>query len=156
MAVVGALMLRARPRAGTHTRDDARDNTQSLSIKLVAVALAVGVLSGFFGIGGGFLIVPGLLFATGMPMIAAVGTSLLAVGALGLATALNYALSGMIDWPIALEYILGGFVGGWLGTLLSCRLAEYKGVLTRIFAVLIFAVAAYMLYRTGSTWIVAA
>jgi uncharacterized membrane protein YfcA len=43
----------------------------------------VGAASGFFGIGGGFLIVPGLVFATGMPMINAIGTSLFAVGAFG-------------------------------------------------------------------------
>ena len=63
----------------------------------------VGLLSGFFGIGGGFLIVPGLLFSTGMPMIYAVGSSLLAVGASGLTTATSYAFSGLIDWPVAAE-----------------------------------------------------
>jgi uncharacterized membrane protein YfcA len=50
---------------------------------VVLAALVVGALSGFFGIGGGFLIVPGLLFSTGMPMIQAIGSPLLSVGRSG-------------------------------------------------------------------------
>jgi len=120
--------------------------------KVVASALAVGMLSGFFGIGGGFLIVPGLLFATGMPMINAVGSSLLAVGAFGLATAASYALSGLVDWVVAAEFIAGGLIGGFIGMRLACRLANQKRLLNRIFAGVIFAVAGYMLYRNASAW----
>jgi hypothetical protein len=61
---------------------------------LVGTGFAVGALSGFFGIGGGFLIVPGLILATGMPMLQAVGTSLVAVTAFGLTTAASYAIGG--------------------------------------------------------------
>ncbi|WP_412177496.1 TSUP family transporter [Sphingobium indicum] len=50
------------------------------------------------GIGGGFLIVPGLMTATAMPLKNAVGTSLVVVTALGLTTAASYALSGYVDW----------------------------------------------------------
>ena len=77
-------------------------------------ALLVGGASGLFGIGGGFLIVPALLAATGMPMINAVGSSLLAVSAFGLATAINYAASGLIDWLLAAEFIGGGIFGGMI------------------------------------------
>jgi uncharacterized membrane protein YfcA len=107
--------------------------------------------SGFFGIGGGFLIVPSLLLATRMPMIKAVGSSLLAVGSFGLATAINYALSGLVDWPIAGEFIAGGIVGGFLGMGLANRLLHGKNTLKRILAMLIFAVASYVLYRSGRT-----
>jgi uncharacterized protein len=155
MIVVGALMLRSgSARAKVEAADDVvASHRPAFSMKLVIVALAVGALSGFFGIGGGFLIVPGLLFATDMPLINAIGTSLFAVGTFGLATAVNYALSGFIDWPIAAEYIAGGLVGGFLGLRLACHLAGYKGVLNRIFATVIFAVALYMLYRTGNAWL---
>lgn len=115
--------------------------------KIAAAALLVGTLSGFFGIGGGFLIVPGLLFSTGMPMIFAVGSSLLAVGSFGLTTAVNYAISGLVDWPVAAEYIAGGIIGGWIGMRLSIRLAPRKAALNRVFAGFVFVVAAYMLYR---------
>jgi hypothetical protein len=107
--------------------------------------------SGFFGIGGGFLIVPGLMLATRMPMIKAVGSSLLAVGSFGLATAVNYSFSGLVNWPVAGEFIAGGVVGGLLGMTLANRLSAQKNTLNRIFAVLIFAVAAYVLYRSGTT-----
>ena len=113
------------------------------------VAAATGAASGFFGIGGGFLIVPGLILATGMPMIQAVGSSLLAIGTFGLATALNYAASGLIDWVVAAEFVAGGILGGIGGTVLGARLARRKAVLNRNFAVLILAVALYMLARSA-------
>ena len=113
-----------------------------------AVALAAGAASGFFGIGGGFLIVPALMLATGMPMINAIGTSLLSVGAFGLATALNYAASGLVDWWLAAEFIGGGIAGGLLGLTLATRLSAYKNILNRLFAVLIFVVAGYIFYRS--------
>jgi uncharacterized protein len=114
-----------------------------------AVGLGVGAASGFFGIGGGFLIVPGLMLATGMPTINAIGSSLLAVGTFGLATALNYAWSGLIDWAIAAEFIAGGIAGGILGMLLAVRLAGHKNALTRVFAGIVFVVAIYILYRSA-------
>lgn len=117
--------------------------------KIAGSAMAVGLLSGFFGIGGGFLIVPALLFATGMPMLFAVGSSLLAVGGFGLTTAANYALSGLVNWPIAAEYIAGGFLGGWIGMRLACRLSSHKTTLNQIFAGVVCLMAIYMLYRNA-------
>ena len=151
MVVVGLLMLRSgrKPEiVAPPTRHE-----PAFTWKLVFVALAVGLLSGFFGIGGGFLIVPGLLFATGMPLINAIGTSLFAVGTFGLATAANYAVSGLVDWKIAGEFIAGGLVGGWLGLSLGSRIAGHKSALNSIFAFVIFAVAVYMFYRTGESWL---
>lgn len=149
MFAVGAMMLRPR------RENAAPERTADLETWLLtaAVALAAGLASGFFGIGGGFLIVPGLLLATNMPMLEAVGSSLLAVGAFALATALNYALSGLVDWYVAGEFISGGILGGVLGMTLSNRLATSKNTLNRIFATLIFMVAASVLYRSGRTLI---
>ena len=144
MIVVGVSMLRRKPVQGIG--GPGGDNRGSV-VKVVGAALAVGTLSGFFGIGGGFLIVPGLLFSTGMPMLFAVGSSLLAVGTFGLTTAINYAVSGLIDWPIAAEYIAGGIAGGFAGMALAIRLAPRKALLNQVFAGFIFVVAAYMLYK---------
>jgi uncharacterized protein len=116
---------------------------------ICSVALFVGVASGFFGIGGGFLIVPGLVYATGIPIIQAVGSSLLAVGCFGLTTAVNYASSGLVDWGVALYFITGGILGGVLGMLLANRLAREKNVLRYVFSAVIFIVASYILYRSG-------
>lgn len=147
MLIVGVLML--KPRKPTSV--ECRPVDLRMCLVTAAVALAAGAASGFFGIGGGFLIVPGLMLATGMPMINAIGTSLLSVGAFGLATALNYASSGLVDWWLAAEFIGGGIVGGVLGMLLATRLSAYKNILNRLFAGLIFVVAAYILYRNWGT-----
>ncbi len=150
MVVVGIHMLRGRRGTGGTAEPVGCGPVPSRTV--VGVAFGVGMLSGFFGIGGGFLIVPGLVFATGMPLITAVGTSLFAVGAFGLATALNYALSGMVDWVVAGQFIAGGLVGGFLGMRLANRLAGFKGALNTVFATVIFAVAGYMLYRNAGAF----
>jgi uncharacterized protein len=146
MIVVGILMLRRKRRDSGPEVTLGRENAG----KLAGYGGVAGAVSGFFGIGGGFLIVPGLIAATGMPMIAAVGSSLVAVTAFGLTTAANYALSGLVDWWLALAFILGGLGGGVLGTRLARHLTRSRDRLTAIFAALIFAVAGYMLWESGS------
>ncbi len=117
--------------------------------KSMLIAFGVGCLAGFFGIGGGVLIVPGLILATGMPMLNAISTSLLAVGSFGLTTAVNYAAAGFVDWIIAAQFIGGGFLGGFVGIRAGVHLSRYKGALEKAFALLVFSVAAYVLYRSG-------
>jgi uncharacterized membrane protein YfcA len=146
MLVVGGVMLRPRrDRPAGHQVTTLRN-----CLRTAVAALAAGAASGFFGIGGGFLIVPALMLATGMGMANAVGSSLLAVGTFGLATAVNYAVSGYVDWGIAGLFIVGGIAGGLSGTRLSLRLGRQRDTLARIFAVVVFAVAAYILYRSGA------
>jgi uncharacterized membrane protein YfcA len=146
MIVVGVLMLRRRSHVGDAAVMLGRENAG----KLTLFGFATGLFSGLFGIGGGFLIGPALIAATGMPMLTAVGSSLVAVTAFGLTTALNYAISGLVDWPLAFLFVLGGLVGSLAGTK-AARHFSAKGQLTTIFATLIFAVAAYMLWKSGQT-----
>ncbi|MCW3846013.1 sulfite exporter TauE/SafE family protein [Sphingomonas sp. LB-2] len=142
MIVVGALMLRRR---SSEDMPDVQCNRTNAP-KVLGFGFGTGAFSGFFGIGGGFLIVPGLIASTGMPMINAVGTSLIAVAAFGVTTALNYALSGLIDWPLAAVFIAGGIAGGMAGSIAGRRLAA-AGSLVKVFAGIIFLVAGYMLWR---------
>lgn len=144
MMIVGALMLRGRSGDGEPL---VRLNRENLP-KLLGLGFAAGGLSGFFGIGGGFLIVPALIAATGMPILYAVGSSLMAVTAFGLTTAANYAFSGLVDWRLAALFILGGILGGLFGSRSAKMLAARKGTLNMVFAALIFAVAVYMLIRS--------
>jgi len=144
MMVVAALMLRRRSAGGVIVVHISRDT----ALRLVAIGLGTGALSGFFGIGGGFLIVPGLMLATGMPIINAVGSSLVAVAAFGATTAANYAASGAVDWTIAALFLCGGVFGGYGGSRAAHALANRKGYLNLTFAALIFAVAVYMLVRS--------
>lgn len=143
MILVGILMLRSRQGTGDLGAECNRGNVRQVA----ATALGTGTFSGFFGIGGGFLIVPGLIASTRMPMINAVGTSLMAVSAFGLTTAINYATSGLIDWTLAGIFIVGGIVGGHVGTSLARRMSD-TGALKLTFAAVIFAVAAYMLWKS--------
>jgi uncharacterized membrane protein YfcA len=152
MLVIAGLML--RPRKPTSAKDAIADHpSHAKTLKLVIAAAIVGMLSGFFGIGGGFLIVPGLVLSTGMSMISAIGTSLVSVGTFGLTTALNYARSGLLDWTVAGLYIGGGILGGWIGTRVATHLGRNsKGALNLIFATLVVVVALYMLYRNLSAF----
>ncbi len=142
MILVGALMLRRRTKAPNH--DAHLDATNAAP--LAGLGLLAGLFSGFFGIGGGFLIVPAQIAAINITMINADGTSLIAVTAFGLTTAFNYALSGLVEWPLAAVFIAGGHLGSMAGTRMARHLSA-KGRLTQVFAALIFVVAAYMLWR---------
>jgi uncharacterized protein len=144
MLVIAALMLRGRKADTDATGAVRQENLWFLS----AIALGVGTLSGFYGIGGGFLVVPGLILGTGMPTIAAIGSSLVAVGTFGMTTAVNYAVSGLVDWPVALLFIAGGIAGGWIGARLAKRLSVQRQTLTRLLGCMLVVVSAYMLYRS--------
>lgn len=143
MLVVGGLMFRRRHQAGDPDAACTRDN----ATKVMGFGGGTGLLSGFFGIGGGFLIVPGLVASTGMPMINAIGSSLVAVAAFGLTTAVSYALSGLVDWPLAFAFIAGGIVGGVAGSRAALSLQQRKGALNVVFALMIVAVAGYMMWQ---------
>jgi uncharacterized membrane protein YfcA len=144
MVVVAIVMFVRRSVAGDAGVRLNRENFP----KLVAGGLTAGALSGFFGIGGGFLIVPGLTLAAGMPIMNAIGSSLVAVTAFGVTAAANYAASGLVDWRLALMFIAGGALGGLLGGWFSQFLGEKRGALNIVFAAIILLVALYMLARS--------
>ena len=146
MLVVGTLMVRNRHNSGDPEVKCGIRNAP----KVMGSGALTGLCSGFFGIGGGFLIVPALMASTGMPVRNAVASSLVAVSAFGLTAAINYGLSGLVDWPLAGALIVGGVIGGLIGAAASAALAIRKGALNTVFATLIFSVAAYMLWKSGS------
>jgi uncharacterized membrane protein YfcA len=143
MLVIAALMMRGR-----HRYDSVGQPRRDMFQRLGIVGFGAGGLAGFFGIGGGFLIVPGLLFGSGLSIIEAVGTSLFCVGAFGMTAAWNYALSGWVAWPVAWEFVAGGIVGGWLGSWGAQKLASMRGVLSMLFALVIVAVGLFMLAKS--------
>ncbi len=132
MVVIGVLMLKPR-RGGSNP--DVRLDVQSVTTLLPWL------------IGGGFVIVPGLIAATAMPLINAIGSSLVSVTAFGATTAASYAWSGLVDWPLALLFIAGGAVGGFAGTRLARHLSGHKNALTRIFSSIVIAVGLYVIAR---------
>ena len=146
MMVIAMLMLKTRSRVGL---PDVKINMSNMPA-IVALGLATGTMSGFFGIGGGFLIVPALMLATGMPIMNAVSSSLVAVTAFGMTTAASYAWSGLVWWGLAGLFVAGGIAGGLIGTRSARHLSERRGALNIVFAVVIIAVALYMLARNIS------
>lgn len=148
MVGIAVVMLRKRGQIGDPAVRISRENAP----RLFGYGLGSGAFSGFFGIGGGFLIVPGIVAATGMPTINAVGTSLVAVTAFGLTTGANYALSGLVDWPLAGLFIVGGALGSWVGMRVSQRLSAKTGRLNMVFAILVLTVAVYMLTQSAIAW----
>jgi uncharacterized membrane protein YfcA len=147
MIVIATLMARKKSTAGTPDVRLTSASAARLLPRLGVYGLLVGTLSGFFGIGGGFLIVPGLIAATDMPMIAAVGSSLVSVTAFGLTTAANYAVSGLIDWPIAGLFIAGGIIGGLIGARIARILSAGGETLRLIFAGVVATVGLYVVAR---------
>ena len=144
MIAVGVAMLLRRGDEG----DPEVRITPAIGLRLAGIGFLAGLVSGFCGIGGGFLVVPGIMLGSGMAILNAVGSSLLSVGAFGAATAANYAVSGLVDWTVAGLFIAGGAVGGAFGMRLAVGMAAQKGMLTRVFAGVIFVVAAYMLVQS--------
>jgi uncharacterized membrane protein YfcA len=116
----------------------------------VAVGLAAGVLSGLFGIGGGILIVPALVFFAHFSTKLALGTSLgallLPVGLLGVYT---YYQNGNVDVRASLMIALGLFVGVWGGAKIAQGLPNM--VLQRMFAVFIVVMAIRLWVKAGSS-----
>ena len=145
MLAVGALMFRTRSDAG----DPNAECSMRTAPKLFGYGAMTGLFSGFLGIGGGFLVVPSLVAATGMPMLEAIASSLVAVAAFGLATSFNYAAAGLVDWPLAGIFIAGGLAGGLLGAGLARRLSRKEGLLKSAFATLIILAALGMMWKNA-------
>lgn len=115
--------------------------------RLLVVGFLVGVGAGYFGIGGGFIVVPALMHTLpGLTIIDAIGTSLISVSSFGFLTATRYSLSGDINWFVSLLFIGGGILGGFYGTRLSSQVPKER--LKTIFALILIVIAAYIILRS--------
>ena len=114
-----------------------------MAAMFIGIGLVAGVLSGLFGIGGGVLIVPALMYVAGMPIKTATGTSLgallLPVGLLG---AWAYYQAGNLDWRASLTVAVGLFFGAFVGAKLTQSMSPH--LLQRLFAVFLAVMAVRM------------
>lgn len=118
--------------------ETALDGSARSIIVLIVVGMLVGVLSGTFGIGGGTVIVPALVWL-GLSQRNAAATSMLAIVPTSISGVISYATGGHVDWLAAVLLFCGMFVGGQIGSWLLSRLPEL--VLRWIFvAFLVFVV----------------
>jgi uncharacterized protein len=117
------------------------------ALKVAAAATGVGLLTGFFGVGGGFVIVPALVLALGFEMPIAVGTSLLVISVNSAsALAARLGTSVHLDWPLIGMFTLAALAGTLGGNRVAARVSASK--LTTAFTVLLIVVAVYTLSRS--------
>ena len=146
MALVGISMLLQKKAEGDPT---VRLNT-ALTLRLAPLGLGTGLAAGFFGIGGGFLIVPGLMAATGMTLAHAAASSLVSVVLFGAATSASYAASGLVDWPVFAALVIGGGLGAVAGAPMANVIARHGKSARQVFAVMVVAAAGYVAWRATS------
>lgn len=119
----------------------------AMVLKLAPVGLLAGLAAGFFGIGGGFLIAPGLMASTGMTLANAAASSLVSVTLFGGATSVSYAMSGQVDWSLFGALVAGGALGAAAGAPVARWMASRLAVSRLVFAAFVVAVAIYILLR---------
>jgi uncharacterized membrane protein YfcA len=149
MVVVAGRMWRKAGQAARSLTPDA--GTSDMNVRHLAalgvVGFVTGVLSGLFGVGGGFLIVPGLVLAGKLPVHRAVATSLLVIALISASGLASYLLAGRhLGFELTILFVAGGAVGMLLGTRLSRRLSGPR--LQRLFAVVMVAVAVFVIGKT--------
>jgi uncharacterized membrane protein YfcA len=114
---------------------------------LAVLGFLTGILSGLFGVGGGFLIVPGLVLFSGMAMHRAIGTSLLVIALVSLSGVASHVFGGrLLPLGVTGLFVLGGVGGVWLGGRVGRRLSGPR--LQQIFAGAILTVAAFIVIKT--------
>lgn len=107
------------------------------------IGFPIGVAAGYFGIGGGFLVVPMLMHSAGLEIMQAVGTSLLSVSMFGFSTAIKYLIAGNVDLLFAFIFAAGGVPGSLIGAKLATKIEAAKVV--KIFGLMMILVAAYII-----------
>jgi len=140
MILGAAAMVGERARGESSFRPWRHGVGSRSAARVVLLGLAVGSLTGLFGVGGGFVIVPALVLSLGFAMTEAVGTSLLVI-VIGSLVALFVRLHGGVDWATILPFAGAAALGVLLGSRLGERVST--DALTRWFALLVLATALY-------------
>lgn len=136
MLVVGALMLRQNGEASAQA-------AQPRWSKVLIGGAAVGALTGFLGVGGGFLIVPTLVMLLGLPMRQAVGTSLVVIAMNSVAGLLGHLGNTALDVSLIAIFVGAGLLGTFIGAGLTGKLKPEQ--LRRAFALFVIGLAAVLL-----------
>ena len=123
-------------------------STTTTVAKLIAAGLAVGFLTGFFGVGGGFIIVPAMVMVLGYPMPTAVGTSLLVIAVNSAAALAARAGAETFHWSVIIPFTVAAIASSLAGKRVADR--ARPATLSRAFAALLLAVAAYVAIRSSS------
>ena len=155
-----AMLVRLRRSVYAHAATAARSAVSSSAVAtadleiarpltIVATATGVGMVTGFFGVGGGFVVVPALVLALGYDMPVAVGTSLLVI-AVNSATALATRAGQLVtlDWPVVGGFAAVAVLGSLVGARATARIDQRR--LTIGFVTVLYVVAGYTGLRSGA------
>ena len=142
MAAAAIAMLRGRPAE----RTVAPAGPLRAALRTAPAGVGVGILTGLVGVGGGFLIVPALALLLGLPMHAAVGTSLLVIAFNSVAGVIGYLDQGTLQWATMGGFTALAIVGVMIGGRLASRVEA--GRLRRGFAIFLVVMAIFILVRT--------
>ncbi|MQY08871.1 sulfite exporter TauE/SafE family protein [Actinomadura macrotermitis] len=143
MVAAGRRMLADQSsRGGACALPEGGVNWRSCLPRSIFIGAVVGVLTGLFGVGGGFLIIPALVLGLGLPMTTAVGTSLLIVVANAAAGFVAHAGDADLDYPVITAFTLAAVAGSLIAGRLARRLDATR--LSRWFAYLVFGIAAFV------------
>ncbi|MBT3647055.1 MAG: sulfite exporter TauE/SafE family protein [Flavobacteriales bacterium] len=116
-------------------------------IILITIGLAAGAFSGMFGIGGGLIMVPAMVFFLGLSQHTAQGTSLgVLVIPVAAVAAYNYHKEGQLDWKFAAIIALSFVIGGYFGSKISLGISEV--MLKRVFGILMLVMAIKLIFFT--------
>ncbi|AWK71819.1 permease [Rhodococcus oxybenzonivorans] len=147
MVVAGIRMLMDRGDAGTACEvGDSGIDWRRCAPRSIPAGAAVGFLTGLFGVGGGFLIIPALVLMLGLDMSVAVGTSLIIIVANSAAGLVSHLSGTSIDWAITAAFAGTAIAGSLIASHFGTRVDTDR--LQRWFAYLVFVVAAYVLVDT--------
>ena len=148
MVVAGIRMLRDTGDTGTACKvGNEGINWRRCAPRSIPAAFGVGLLTGLFGVGGGFLIIPALVLLLGVEMPIAVGTSLLIITANSAGGVAAHLHNIQINWSITTAFVASAIVGSLIAVQVGTRIDT--GRLRHWFAYLVFAVAAYVLLDTA-------
>ncbi len=143
MVAAGIRMLRDQPTSGGDCAlPDGGVNWRGCLPKAIGSGLVVGFLTGLFGVGGGFLIIPALVLLLGLPMTVAVGTSLVIIVINSAAGFAAHAGNVTLDYPIVGVFTVAAVAGSLIAGKVASRLPADR--LRRWFAYLVFAVAVFV------------
>ena len=116
------------------------------------MGVVTGVLSGLLGVGGGFVLVPMMVYLLGMNQHRAHGTSLAVISMVVLFSAIFYSRHGQVDWLVAIELMIGGVIGAAVGARLCTFISARR--LRRYFGVLMMLIGLRMLYGAASAAVI--
>lgn len=145
LALLAVVMLAAAGSMLRGTRVEAETEAPPRLALLMPIALAVGVLTGLVGIGGGFLVVPALVLLARVPMRQAVGTSLLVIAMNSASGFAGYLGTVALDWGFLAGFTAAAVAGALVGTALVSRVPQ--AALKRGFAVFLLAMGGFVLYK---------